>query len=227
MAWVEQRGSRYRVRIRMPDGSVGTDSCHPTRAIAELRSKQVDVEQALDTYLDPARGRITLAEWVAIWEPGHLAGEAKWAAYRSHLRNHILPRFRDVPLTKISRQSVKVFVKQPKTHLADSTTASVMSLLSLPMPEARDSARDIHLPPFLITLLREVLDSHDHDTVFCGARGAFLRRSAMSRRVWGPAVNGNPHKAIAPIIDGMHFHDLRHTHKTWLRGHGSSGHGTH
>src|SRR6266508_4192459 len=311
MAWVEQRGSRYRVRIRMPDGSVGTDSCHPTRAIAELRSKQVDVEQALDTYLDPARGRITLAEWVAIWEPGHLAGEAKWAAYRSH----ILPRFGDVPLTKISRQSVKVFVKQLKTHLADSSTASVMSLLSLLMreavadrripinpchavkvitqrpaerptatpsqvnqitaridrrsdqilvtaaaytgmrwgelaglartnthlddgllrihpevgalhevagrlylgpPKTRDSARDIHLPPFLITLLREVLDSHDHDTVFCGARGAFLRRSAMSRRVWGPAVNGNPHKDIAPIIDGMHFHDLRHTHKTWL-----------
>jgi integrase len=38
----------------------------------------------------------------------------------------------------------------------------------------------------------------------------------MSRRVWGPAVNGNPHTDIAPIIDGMHFHDLRHSHKTWL-----------
>src|SRR6266540_7384869 len=109
MAWVEQRGTRYRVRMRMrmPDGSVGTDSSHPTRTAAEIRCKQVDVEQALDTYLDPARGRITLAAWAAIWETGHLAGEAKWAAYRSHLRNHILPRFGDVPLTKISRQSVK------------------------------------------------------------------------------------------------------------------------
>jgi Phage integrase, N-terminal SAM-like domain len=136
MAWVEQRGSRYRVRMRMPDGSVGTDSCHPTRATAELRRKQVDIDQALDTYLDPARGRITLAEWVTTWEPGHLAGEAKWAAYRSHLRNHILPRFGDVPLTKISRQSVKVFVKQLKTHLAESSTASVMSLLSLLLREA-------------------------------------------------------------------------------------------
>ena len=42
-------------------------------------------------------GRITLAEWVAVWEPGHLAGEAKMAAYRSHLRNHILPVFGDAP----------------------------------------------------------------------------------------------------------------------------------
>jgi hypothetical protein len=40
----------------MPDGSVGTDSSHPTRAAAEIRYKQVDVEQALDT----TRGRITL-----------------------------------------------------------------------------------------------------------------------------------------------------------------------
>ena len=69
MAWVEQRGTRYRVRMRMPDGSVGTDSSHPTRGAAELRCKQVEVDQALDTYLDPALGRITLGEWVAIWEP--------------------------------------------------------------------------------------------------------------------------------------------------------------
>jgi hypothetical protein len=78
MAWVEQRGARYRVRTRMPDGAVGTDSWHPTRATAEIRCKQVDVEQALDTYLDPTRGRITLADWVAIWQTGHLAGPAKW-----------------------------------------------------------------------------------------------------------------------------------------------------
>jgi Phage integrase, N-terminal SAM-like domain len=111
MAWVEQRGTRYRVRMRMPDGSVRTDSAHPTRAAAEIRGKQVDVEQALDTYLDPARGRISLADWVAIWQTGHVAGPARWAAYRSHLRNHILPRFGHVPLNQITRQSVKVFVK--------------------------------------------------------------------------------------------------------------------
>ena len=78
MAWIEQRGSRYRVRYRLPDGTVGTDSSHPTRTAALLRAKQVDIDQACDTYLDPAAGRITLGEWVALWERGHLAGEAKW-----------------------------------------------------------------------------------------------------------------------------------------------------
>lgn len=114
MAWVERRGNSFRVRYRNPDGTVGTDSSHPTRAVAEIRCKQVDVDQAFDTYLDPGAGRITLGEWVQIWEPGHIAGDAKWAAYHSHLRNHILPRFGHVPLTKITRQAVKVFVKHLK-----------------------------------------------------------------------------------------------------------------
>ncbi|MFK3980567.1 tyrosine-type recombinase/integrase [Micromonospora sp. NPDC050397] len=315
MAWIEQRGTRYRVRLRLPDGTVATDSSHPTYKAADIRRKQVDANQALDTYLDPALGRITLTEWVAIWEAGHIAGDAKWAAYRSHLRNHILPRFGDTPLNNINRQTIKVFVKELKTHLADSSAASVMSLLSLLLreavadgrithnpcqgvkvvtrraaerphatatqvntiasridrrsdqilvitaaytgmrwgelaglartnthlgdglirvhpevgalhevqgrlylgpPKTAGSARDIHLPPFLITLLHEVLDSHDHDQVFCGARGAYLRRSSMSRRVYGPAVNGNPRQRTGPVIEGMHFHDLRHTHKTWM-----------
>ncbi|MDQ7909076.1 tyrosine-type recombinase/integrase [Phytohabitans sp. ZYX-F-186] len=315
MAWIERRGDRFRVRLRLPDGTVGTDSSHPTRKAAELRCKQVEIDQAQDTYLDPARGRITVAEWVQIWQPGHLAGEAKWAAYHSHLRNHILPRFGDNQLSKIDRQAVKAFVKHLKRHLADSSAASVMSLFSLLMreavadrripinpcygvrgvtrqpperpdataiqvnqiaaritrrqdqilvitaaytgmrwgelvglsrvnahlddgllrvdpdtgalhevggrlylgpPKTTGSARDVHLPAFLIALIQEVLDSHDHDTVFCGSRGGFHRRSSMSRRVWGPAVNGDPRRRTGPIVAGMHFHDLRHTHKTWM-----------
>jgi len=315
MAWIEQRGTRWRVRTRLPDGSVGTDSSHPTRGAAEIRRKQIDADQAVDAYLDPALGRISLADWVAIWQAGHLAGEARRAAYRSHLRNHILPYFATTPLTKITRQQVKLFARHLTARLADSSATSVMSLLSLLMreavherrighnpchgvrvstrrpaerphatpaqvnqivarvrrldeqvlviaaaytgmrwgelvglarantdldrglirvhpdvgalhevagrlylgqPKTTDSARDIHLPPFLTHLLRQVLDGHDHDQVFTGAHGGFLRRSNFSRRTFGPAVNGNPADATAPVLAGMHFHDLRHTHKTWL-----------
>jgi len=38
----------------------------------------------------------------------------------------------------------------------------------------------------------------------------------MSRRVWGPAVNGDLRRQTDPVIAGMHFHNLRHTHRTWL-----------
>jgi integrase len=313
MAWVEQRGARWRVRFRNADGTVGTDSSHATFTAADLRCKQVDIDQAYDTYLNPNSGRISLAEWVSIWEAGHEAGPAKWATYHSYLRNHLLPRFGNTPLNKITRQDAKVFVKELKQRLAERTVADVMSLLSLLMreavadrrigfnpchgirvttghriertpattqqinriaerihrrsdqilvitaaytgmrwgelaglaktnthlsdglisvhpqvgalhevsgrlylgpPKSAAAVRDIHLPPFLIDLLQEIIDSHDHDTVFCGARGAWLRRSAMARRVWRPAVDGTAH--TGPVLDGMRFHDTRHTHKTWL-----------
>jgi integrase len=88
--------------------------------------------------------------------------------------------------------------------------------LHLGPPKTPASARQIHLPPFLIGLLQDLIANHDNDLVFCGARGAFLRRSSMSRRVWRPAVNGNPTDRTGPILADMHSHDLRHTHKTWM-----------
>jgi integrase len=88
--------------------------------------------------------------------------------------------------------------------------------LSLGPPKTPAAARDILLPPFLVDLLREHLDSHHHDHVFVGHDGGLLRRSNFHRRTWRPATDGNPTKNIPPIVAGMHFHDLRHSHKTWL-----------
>jgi integrase len=88
--------------------------------------------------------------------------------------------------------------------------------LSLGPPKTPAAVRDILLPPFLVDLLSEHLASHDHKHVFTGRDGGLLRRSSFHRRTWRPALDGNPAKNIAPILPGMHFHDLRHTHKTWL-----------
>jgi Phage integrase, N-terminal SAM-like domain len=68
------------------------------------------------------------------------------AAYRSHLRNHILPVFGDVPLAKINRHAVKMFVVQLRRTLADSSVASVMSLLNLLLREAVADQRIGHNP---------------------------------------------------------------------------------
>jgi len=61
-----------------------------------------------------------------------------------------------------------------------------------------------------------VLNGHDHEQVFTGAHGGYLRRSNFNRRTWTPAASGDPDRGLPPVIAGMHFHDLRHTHKTWL-----------
>ncbi|AEV87659.1 integrase [Actinoplanes sp. SE50] len=92
----------------------------------------------------------------------------------------------------------------------------IAGTLELGPPKTPAAVRTIALPPFLVTRLREHLDSRDHVHVFAGADGGLHRRSNFARRFWRPATDGDPKKLIVPVIPGMHFHDLRHTHKTWM-----------
>ncbi len=88
-------------------------------------------------------------------------------------------------------------------------------------PKTPASARTITLPPFLIDLLRDHLDSRDGDFVFTSPRRCWLRRSDFDRRVFRPAIDGTlqrPDAAvpIEPVRPGLTFHGLRHSHKTWM-----------
>ena len=264
--------------------------------------------------VDPRAGRTLLAEWVAVWSTAHDVAEGTWAKYDSQLRNHILPRFGDMPVGEINRMMVKAWVKALRRVLAEPTVADVVSLLSMLLGEAVDegmiganpcrklrinthdgrerptarpeqvrqiadrcsatdrvliitaaytglrwgelaglrwsrvhldratividptegalhevggrltpgppetvaSARTVHLPAFLVDLLAQHCASHDHPFVFTGSDGGLLRRSNFRRRVWLPATGGDHRTGTAPVCAGLHFHDLRHTHKTWL-----------
>ncbi|MBR7826620.1 tyrosine-type recombinase/integrase [Actinospica sp. MGRD01-02] len=97
----------------------------------------------------------------------------------------------------------------------------------LDVPKTENSVRTIPIPPFLAKLLTTKLAVARHDTVFTGARGAYLRRSNFRQRVWDPAAGGvpshdNPDRR-EPITPGMTFHGLRHSHKTWMKEDGIDG----
>src|SRR2546430_9661192 len=146
MAWVERHRGSYRVRLRMPDATVVTDSIHPHKPAAQLRAKEIDIEIGRDTFLDPRDGRIPLSQWVQIWQETHQAGPATWSAYRSHLRLHILPRLGHLPLTSIRRQHVKTLAVQLKTKLTPRSAADVLMVLSLVLNEAVEDRRIAHDP---------------------------------------------------------------------------------
>ena len=77
------------------------------------------------------------------------------------------------------------------------------------------SARTITLPPFLIE--RWASPATTRGTfVFTSLLGYRLRRSTFDRRVFRPAVDGDPRRGIYPVRPGLTFHGLRHSHKTWL-----------
>jgi len=89
--------------------------------------------------------------------------------------------------------------------------------LELGPPKTPASARTVHLPPFLADLLIQHRDSGlDAPFVFTGAQGGLHRRANFRQRFWQPALVGNPEQGRAPLNPEMHFHDLRHTHETWL-----------
>jgi integrase len=88
--------------------------------------------------------------------------------------------------------------------------------LQLGPPKTPASVRTVHLPEFLIKLLLEHRADTDHEHVFTGVDGGLMRRTNFRRRVWLPAVNGHKRRGWAPLFPGLHFHDLRHTHKTWM-----------
>lgn len=93
----------------------------------------------------------------------------------------------------------------------------VRGRLELGPPKTPASVRTIHLPPFLTDLLRDHRERNpDARFVFTGANGGLHRRSNFRRRVWLPALAGDESRGWAPLNQGMHFHDLRHTHETWL-----------
>ncbi|QUH05023.1 tyrosine-type recombinase/integrase [Saccharopolyspora erythraea] len=88
--------------------------------------------------------------------------------------------------------------------------------LELGPPKTPASARTLHLPAFLVTLLLEHAARQFHDHVFTGGNDGLLRRANFRGRIWLPAVAGHKRRGWAPIQPGLTFHGLRHTHKTWL-----------
>lgn len=99
--------------------------------------------------------------------------------------------------------------------------------LSFGPPKTKE-ARVVQLPAFLVVLLLahlERIPSKQNLLFPCGS-GEGYRRGNFGRQIWRPAADGwqgrptsKGHAAIEaapPIVKGLRFHDLRHTHETWL-----------
>jgi integrase len=83
-------------------------------------------------------------------------------------------------------------------------------------PKTTAAVRDIRLPPFLVDGLDHLLRAHPYDTVFCTDTGKWLRRTTFVERTWRPACDGHAKRGWQPLIPWFRFHDLRHTHRTWM-----------
>lgn len=96
-------------------------------------------------------------------------------------------------------------------------------------PTKTRKERTVELPGFLALQIAEHLEKMPkaRQELFVDQANEPYRRSNFRRRVWRPACDGWPERAATrgrcaleeapPINSELVFHDLRHTHETWLQ----------
>jgi integrase len=147
MAFVVKRrlkrgGYGYLVRHHGPDGKVHSRQ-FPRRVDAERFANSAEVAKNDGTWFDPARGKLTLAEWVARWKPTqvHLRPSTR-ARDSSYLETHIVPTFGTQQLAKIEHAEIRAWIAAlSASGLAPATVAKAHQILAKLLRAALDDRR--------------------------------------------------------------------------------------
>jgi len=136
-----------------------------------------------------------------------------------HLADMIDPRSRVLVLTAVYtglRFGELAGLRTDKVDLmrraitVTATLSEVRGDVSLTEPKTPRSKRRVAISPNLTDELAAHIAEHgSHGWVFPAAAGGPMRRTNFRRRVWLPAT-------VAADLEGLWFHDLRHTHAAAL-----------
>lgn len=196
MPSISQRNGRWRAEVaRRPRRWSRTFN---TKAAA--RAWALELEDLLDRGGDPDAVQpesITVGAWEKVWWASRVAEKTTREANRSRLDHRILPRWRDVPLAKVTPMSVQAWVRElEEAGLAAATVAACHHLLSNILASA---VREGHLPvnPCRETRLPKVA-SH---------REVYLTQTEVQRLL---KVMKEPHRTIllTLVFTGMRWGEL-------------------
>lgn len=139
MAYVERRSrDRWRARYRGPDGRERSKT-FARRIDAERFLAAMEHSKSIGAFVDPALGRVRLADWVHTWLQG--AGPTvkpkTLASYESLLRSRVLPVFGHRRLSDIRPSDVQAWVGQMQT---DGLSASRIRQAVIVLRSALDAA---------------------------------------------------------------------------------------
>ena len=141
MAHIQKRGNgRWRARYRGPDHREYSRT-FARRIDAERFLASVESRKNVGGWIDPRRGRLTLAAWVEVWarsivhlKPSTLSG------YESLLNRYILPGFGSVALARIEPVDVREWVAAlTERGLSPARVRQAYQLLSAIMKSAVES----------------------------------------------------------------------------------------
>jgi integrase len=83
----------------------------PTKTKAEARRSEIERTLLDGTYVDPAAAKVQFAVMADKWiDARHNLRRSTWWKYRGLLDNHVLPRWGELPLNKILKEDIEVWV---------------------------------------------------------------------------------------------------------------------
>ncbi|ALG06961.1 hypothetical protein [Kibdelosporangium phytohabitans] len=122
------------------DNGIASIPGFSTKKAADQAADDIEAQQRSEIWIDPAAGRTTLGTYVdQDWLDALDVGERTEENYRSKLKNHILPRWEDTPLTHITNSKARAWAKTLRHNgLAPVTASDTMKLLSLILSDAAE-----------------------------------------------------------------------------------------
>ncbi|APU21902.1 hypothetical protein UA75_19565 [Actinoalloteichus sp. GBA129-24] len=221
VAWVEKRGTRsWRVRYVRDDGTLGSLPGFATKRAAADHAEDMESDQRRGNWIDPAAGRLTLAEWSVPWMDALDLAANTENQYRSLLRNHLLPRWGDVAIGDITGIAVAAWSKKVRAAgYAPASVATMVKLLSMLLadaayerlipanpirPRRRGRRRRTRAPERQWATHEQVLTTTDQATALGGAwAGTLIHTAAWTGARWGELLGlqrRNTHLDDARIV---------------------------
>lgn len=153
MAWVEKRGTTWRVRYWKSDGGAGSIGGFTTQQSAQDYAQAMDSGQTHAPGVQPPRqppppappvpsreGKelVLLGEWAERWWQTIDVSDSTEAFYRSLLTRHLLPTWGATPLEAIAPSAVKTWLGTLRATYAPATIKSLRKLFAILMADAVD-----------------------------------------------------------------------------------------
>lgn len=139
MASAEKRGRGprpWRARYLKPDGTYGSKPGFETRKKALTWGNDQEADIRNGRWIDPERGKISLADYFAKWQPAQDVSDSTRDRADSLFRNHLKPKWGDTPIREIHPLDVAAFDKDLRGRRSKSTAGGVMDLLRLMLADA-------------------------------------------------------------------------------------------
>jgi len=114
----------YRARWRTPDGRT-TAKTFAKRGDAERHLTIIEHSKLSGSYVDPAAGRITFAEYAEQWRAMQVHRPASAVAVEVTLRRHVVPRLGHRPMAQIRHSEVQSLIRECAETLAPGTVRNV------------------------------------------------------------------------------------------------------